>query len=120
MIPQFTVFDNLAYRVNGGTVTLFGQVRDAIVKDSAEARVKHLEGVELGTYTLGPIIFLLIVLGIARMFGKAKTRRSRAFIAFVFLVIVFMSHLSGLSRLSERQQSSSAPVGAEVSAVRAA
>jgi hyperosmotically inducible periplasmic protein len=46
MIPQFTVFDNLAYRVNGGTVTLFGQVRDAIVKDSAEARVEHLEGVE--------------------------------------------------------------------------
>ena len=46
MIPQFTVFDNLAYRVDGGTVSLFGQVRDAIVKDSAEARVKHLEGVE--------------------------------------------------------------------------
>jgi osmotically-inducible protein OsmY len=46
MIPQFTVFDNLAYRVDGRTVTLYGQVRDAIVKDSAEARVKHLEGVE--------------------------------------------------------------------------
>jgi hyperosmotically inducible protein len=46
MIPQFTVFDNLAYRVNGSTVTLVGQVRNAIVKDSAEARVKHLEGVE--------------------------------------------------------------------------
>ncbi len=46
MIPQFTVFDNLAYRVDGGTVTLVGQVRDAILKDSAEARVKHLEGVE--------------------------------------------------------------------------
>lgn len=46
MIPQFTVFDNLAYRVDGGTVTLLGQVRDAIVKDSAEARVKRLEGVE--------------------------------------------------------------------------
>lgn len=46
MIPQFTVFDNLAYRVDGSTVTLFGQVRDAIVKDSAEARVKHIEGVE--------------------------------------------------------------------------
>ena len=46
MIPEFTVFDNLAYRVDGRTVTLFGQVRDAIVKDSAEARVKHLEGVE--------------------------------------------------------------------------
>jgi hyperosmotically inducible protein len=46
MIPEFTVFDNLAYRVDGRTVTLFGQVRDAIVKDSAEARVKHLEGVD--------------------------------------------------------------------------
>jgi osmotically-inducible protein OsmY len=46
MIPQVTVFDNLAYQVDGSTVTLLGQVRDAIVKDSAEARVKHLEGVE--------------------------------------------------------------------------
>jgi hyperosmotically inducible periplasmic protein len=46
MIPEFTIFDNLAYRVDGRTVTLFGQVRDAIVKDSAEARVKHLEGVD--------------------------------------------------------------------------
>ena|SRR5947209_2617996 len=46
MIPQFSVFDNLAYSVNGSTVTLVGQVRDAIVKDSAEARIKHLEGVE--------------------------------------------------------------------------
>lgn len=46
MIPQVTVFDNLAYRVDGGTVTLVGQVRDAIVKDSAEASVKHLEGVQ--------------------------------------------------------------------------
>ncbi|HEY1937048.1 MAG TPA: BON domain-containing protein [Candidatus Angelobacter sp.] len=46
MIPQFSIFDNLAYSVNGGTVTLVGQVRDAIVKDSAEQRVKHLEGVE--------------------------------------------------------------------------
>src|SRR6476660_278214 len=45
MIPQFTVFDNLAYRIDGGTVTLFGQVRDAIVKDSAETRIKRLEGV---------------------------------------------------------------------------
>jgi len=46
MIPEFTIFDNLAYRVDGKTVTLVGQVRDAIVKDSAEARVKHLEGVD--------------------------------------------------------------------------
>ena len=46
MIPQVTIFDNLAYRVDGGTVTLYGQVRDAIVKDIAEKSVKRLEGVE--------------------------------------------------------------------------
>jgi hyperosmotically inducible protein len=46
MIPQVTVFDNLAYRVDGNTVTLYGQVRNAVIKDVAEKSVKHLEGVE--------------------------------------------------------------------------
>lgn len=46
MIPQFTVFDNLAYRVDGGTVTLTGQVREPFLKDSAEKSIQHLEGVE--------------------------------------------------------------------------
>jgi osmotically-inducible protein OsmY len=46
MIPQFTIFDNLSYRVDGSTVTLYGQVRDAIVKDAAEKSVKRLEGVD--------------------------------------------------------------------------
>jgi osmotically-inducible protein OsmY len=46
MIPQLTVFDNLAYSVNGGTVTLYGQVRNAIIQDVAEKSVKRLEGVE--------------------------------------------------------------------------
>jgi hyperosmotically inducible protein len=46
MIPQFTIFDNLAYRVDGDTVTLSGQVRNAVIKDVAEQDVKHIEGVE--------------------------------------------------------------------------
>ncbi|HKD80429.1 MAG TPA: BON domain-containing protein [Candidatus Angelobacter sp.] len=46
MIPQVTVFDNLGYRVDGGTVTLYGQVRNAVVKDEAQSSLKHLEGVE--------------------------------------------------------------------------
>lgn len=46
MIPQFTVFDNLAYRVDGSTVVLYGQVRNAVIKDVAEKSVKRLEGVE--------------------------------------------------------------------------
>jgi hyperosmotically inducible protein len=46
MIPQFTVFDNVSYRIDGGTVTLYGQVRNAIIKDEAQSSVKRLEGVE--------------------------------------------------------------------------
>lgn len=46
MIPQVTVFDNLAYRVDGGTVTLVGQVRNAVIKNVAEKSIKRLEGVE--------------------------------------------------------------------------
>ena len=46
MMPQLSVFDNLAYKVDGNTVTLLGQVRNAFLKDEAEKAVKNIEGVE--------------------------------------------------------------------------
>lgn len=46
MLPQLTIFDNLSYKVDDGTVTLFGQVRDPILKDVAASVVKKIEGVE--------------------------------------------------------------------------
>ena len=46
MLPQLSIFDNLAYKVEGGTVTLYGQVRDAFLKDEAASVVKKIEGVE--------------------------------------------------------------------------
>jgi hyperosmotically inducible periplasmic protein len=46
MLPQLTVFDNLAYKVDDGTVTLYGQVRNAVLKDEAAKVVKKIEGVE--------------------------------------------------------------------------
>lgn len=46
MLPRFSTFDNLAYKVEGGTVTLMGQVNNATLKDDAEHRVKRIEGVE--------------------------------------------------------------------------
>jgi hyperosmotically inducible periplasmic protein len=45
MLPYFGVFDNLAYRVDGNTVTLFGEVVRPILKSDAENAVKHIEGV---------------------------------------------------------------------------
>ena len=44
-LPYYGVFDNLAYRVDGSKVTLFGQVRDPKLKDDAGKAVKSIEGV---------------------------------------------------------------------------
>src|ERR1017187_3015732 len=45
MLPYYGVFDNLAYRVDGGTVTLFGQVTRPTLKSDAEHVVRSEEGV---------------------------------------------------------------------------
>jgi len=46
MLPYYGVFDNLSYRVDGGAVTLLGQVTRPTLKSSAENVVKDIEGVE--------------------------------------------------------------------------
>ena len=46
MLPYYGVFDNLAYRVDGNTVTLEGQVTRPTLKSEAEKVVKDIEGVE--------------------------------------------------------------------------
>src|SRR3954469_25253570 len=46
MLPNLTVWDNLAYKVEGGKVTLLGQVRNASIKSEAENAVKRIEDVE--------------------------------------------------------------------------
>lgn len=46
MLPYYSVFDNLAFRVNGDTVTLYGQVVRPTLKSDAENVIKDIEGVE--------------------------------------------------------------------------
>jgi len=46
MLPYYGVFDNLAYRVTGSTVTLLGQVTRPTLKSDAGNVVKNIEGVE--------------------------------------------------------------------------
>ena len=46
MLPYYRVFDNLAFKVDGATVTLIGQVVNPVLKSDAENVVKHIEGVE--------------------------------------------------------------------------
>ena len=46
MLPYYGVFDNLAFRVNDGTVTLLGQVTRPTLKSDAANVVKRIEGVD--------------------------------------------------------------------------
>ncbi|MGH9814622.1 MAG: BON domain-containing protein, partial [Candidatus Acidiferrales bacterium] len=46
MLPYYSVFDNLEYRVENYTVYLSGQVTRPTLKSDAEARVRDIEGVE--------------------------------------------------------------------------
>ena len=44
-LPYYGVFDNLAYQVSGGTVTLYGDVVRSSTRSDAAGRVKRLPGV---------------------------------------------------------------------------
>jgi len=44
-LPYYGVFDNLAYNINGSTVTLYGEVVRPTTRSGAENRVKRLAGV---------------------------------------------------------------------------
>lgn len=46
MLPYYGLFDNLAFRLDGGTVTLLGQVTRPTLKSDAQRAVKGIEGVE--------------------------------------------------------------------------
>lgn len=46
MLPYFDVFDNIAFKVDGDDVTLFGQVTRPTLKTDVERVVKTVEGVE--------------------------------------------------------------------------
>ena len=45
-LPYYGVFDNIAFRVDGNTVTLMGKVRQPTTKKSAERVVEKIAGVE--------------------------------------------------------------------------
>lgn len=45
MLPYLNVFDDLSFRVDGGAVTLFGEVTRPVLKSDAQNAVKRIEGV---------------------------------------------------------------------------
>jgi hyperosmotically inducible protein len=45
MLPYYNIFDDLAFRIDGSTVTLMGEVTNPVLKSDAENVVKRVEGV---------------------------------------------------------------------------
>jgi hyperosmotically inducible protein len=45
MLPYLNVFDDISFRVDGNTVTLFGEVTKPVLKSDAGNVVKRIEGV---------------------------------------------------------------------------
>jgi hyperosmotically inducible protein len=45
MLPYLNVFDNISFRVDGNTVTLFGEVTRPVLKSDAGNVVKKVEGI---------------------------------------------------------------------------
>ena len=52
LLPYYSVFDNLAFKVDGDRVTLEGQVTNPTLKHDAEAAVKSIEAVSSVTNNL--------------------------------------------------------------------
>ncbi|SPE39139.1 Transport-associated [Candidatus Sulfopaludibacter sp. SbA3] len=75
MLPYYGVFDNLAYRVEGSTVTLLGQVTNPVLKSDAERAVKGIEGV---THVNNQIH----VLPLSPMDGQTRIAEYRAIYGF--------------------------------------
>jgi hyperosmotically inducible protein len=71
MLPYYGVFDNLDYQVNGGTVTLLGQVTRPTLKSDAERVVKNIEGVDR-------VVNKIEVLPLSPMDDKARLAVYRA------------------------------------------
>jgi hyperosmotically inducible protein len=45
MLPYYSIFDDVTFRIEGTTVYLSGDVRQPVLKSDAESAVKHTEGV---------------------------------------------------------------------------
>ncbi|MDP9337797.1 MAG: BON domain-containing protein [Acidobacteriota bacterium] len=65
LLPYYSVFDNLSFRVDGDTVTLEGQVVRPTLKSDAEGAVKNIEGI-------GRVVNNIVVLPVSPMDDQVR------------------------------------------------
>jgi len=71
MLPYYGVFDDLAFQINGGIVTLVGSVTRPVLKSDAENAVKRIEGVS-------QVVNEIKVLPLSPMDGQIRRAAYRA------------------------------------------
>jgi hyperosmotically inducible protein len=71
MLPYYSIFDDLGFRVNGDTVTLVGDVTRPVLKSDAENVVKRIEGV-------GQVVNQINVLPLSTMDDQIRMAMARA------------------------------------------
>ncbi len=71
MLPYYSVFDELAFSIEGKTVVLTGEVRRPTLKSDAEAVVRKIEGVE-------KVVNNIEVLPVSRMDDSIRLAAYRA------------------------------------------
>lgn len=94
MLPWYTVFDNLEYKVDGNNVTLFGQVVRPDLKDDAARTVKGIEGV-------GKIDNQIQVLPVSNMDDRLRRAEFRAIFSFPQLQLYGMEAIPSIHIIVE-------------------
>jgi hyperosmotically inducible protein len=80
MLPYYNIFDNLAYRVDGDVVTLFGQVTRPTLKSDAGRVVQRIEGVSrvdnrIEVLPLSPMDDRIRIATARAIYGSASLQR---------------------------------------------
>lgn len=80
MMPYYGIFDQLAFQVDGGKVTLLGEVNRPTLKTEAERRVKALAGVasvdnQIRVLPLSPYDDMLRLASMRAIFGNPSLSR---------------------------------------------
>ena len=78
MLSYYGVFDDLAFRVDGGVVTLFGAVTRPTLKTGAERVVKRIEGVDRVVNEVDRVVNEIEVLPLSTMDDQIRLAEYRA------------------------------------------
>ncbi|MEO6588078.1 MAG: BON domain-containing protein [Pyrinomonadaceae bacterium] len=66
-LPNYGVFDNISYRVDGDTVFLYGKIINAVNRKDAEKRVEKIDGV-------GKVVNLIQILPLSSFDNSIRYR----------------------------------------------